>query len=589
MPPGHECRPGGRADRSRGVAAHEPHAVRGQPVDGGRPVEGASCAAEIPGAEIVGQDDEQVRPPARRRGGRRRFPGGCRRIPPAVEVGPQAGDEVGMRGGEIGPLVGIGGDVIQFDLAPLVPVPRRLVDGPALARWKRLVCSRCCRHDQLPALADGPPPEQAPRRVVDVDERVRGARSEELLPGGHRRVVEEVHAGQPGGRRDAAGREHRREDVDGARQRVAHPRLDGAGAAEHDRRPQAAVVGGELRPRREPRGSGILDPAVVGHVHDERVGRELLPVEMLEQVADGAVEPLHVAPVSGDVHAVGRGGIVLDEIGRGIVRVVRQHRRVPDEEGTAVLLAAADEVLDRLHRGAADRQALVAVSLALRHARAESTPGKVSLPPLAGLQAPVARGGEQPRQRRPGVEMAIHPLATSLERGLPGGTLPGNTRRFRRVVADDPMLVGIPSRDERCEARAAEAARHVSAAEDEAFPRQPVEVGRPQVRVPHEAIVAPVLVVGDDEHDVGPARRRRRGRGAGERPRGRAGGGDHGPRNDYPAHAHRPDLLPLLAGPGTDRLRATPGIMGPTGADRITHAAGPSPCEPAATRVEYRS
>jgi hypothetical protein len=29
--------------------------------------------------------------------------------------------------------------------------------------------------------------------------------------------------------------------------------------------------------------------------------------------------------------------------------------------------------------------------------------------------------------------------------------------------------------------------------------------------------------------------------------------------------------------------------MGPTGADRITHAAGPSPCEPAATRVEYRS
>ena len=69
---------------------------------------------------------------------------------------------------------------------------------------------------------------------------------------------------------------------------------------------------------------------------------------MVKQVADRAVEPLHVAPVAGHVEAVGAGRVVIHQVLWRIVRIVRQHRGVPDEEGPAVVAAAADEVVDRL-------------------------------------------------------------------------------------------------------------------------------------------------------------------------------------------------------------------------------------------------
>ena len=57
---------------------------------------------------------------------------------------------------------------------------------------------------------------------------------------------------------------------------------------------------------------------------------------------------------------------MVDQLPRRVVGVVRQHRRVPDEERLRVGPAAADEVVDRLHRLPADREPLVAVPLPLQ-------------------------------------------------------------------------------------------------------------------------------------------------------------------------------------------------------------------------------
>ena len=420
--------------------------------------------------------------------------------------------------GEVLRLVGVGGQIEELDLPPLPPLPRVGIDPAGRAGGKlasgvtpyRGLGRGRRRHDQLPpvlvrrllVVADRPPPEETLHRIVKIDERVREALAEDLPPLSHGLGVEQVDARQAGRRRHAAGRQHRRHDVDRARQRIAGCRRDRARLAEHDRRPEAALVGGEFRPWCKLRPVGALDPAVVGDVDHKRVPREPFTIEVFEQVADRAVEPLHVAPVAGHVEAVSAGSVVIHQLLRRIVRIVRQHRGVPDEEWPAVVAAAADEVVDRLKRLPADRESLVAVPLPLRHALSEPAAGKVSLPPLAGLQAFVAAVGQEPRQERPFLEVPIHRFAAG-DKGCPAfRAIARNPRILGRIVANNAVLVRQPAGDDRGEARAAEAAGHVAKPIDETLPRKPVEVRRAEVLVPHEAVVAPVLVVGDDEDDV---------------------------------------------------------------------------------------
>ena len=223
---------------------------------------------------------------------------------------------------------------------------------------------------------------------------------------------------------------------------------------------------------------------------------------------------------------------------------MRQHRGVPDEEGPAVVAAAADEVVDRLKRLPADRESLVAVPLPLRHALSEPAAGKVSLPPLAGLQAFVAACGQEPRQERPFLEVPVHRFAAG-DKGCPAfRAIARNPRILRRIVTDDAVLVRQPAGDDRGEARAAEAAGNVAKPIDKTLPREPVEVRRAKVLVPHEAVVAPVLVVGDNKDDVagcGPGF----GRGLGgiEPAQARSPAGDHQREPGPPVDRRRADCL----------------------------------------------
>ena len=221
-------------------------------------------------------------------------------------------------------------------------------------------------------------------------------------------------------------------------------------------------------------------------------------------MANGPVEALDIPPVTGDMGARRDDTIVIDEIGGRIVGIVGEHRGIPDQKRRSLPLAGIDEGLDWLKRLAADRQAVVAVPLATGHPRGEAAPRKIPLPPLAGLERPGAVGGKERRERRPGGEVPIHRLASLAEEALALRRVPRQPVAAGGIVADDPVLMGKATGDQRRQARAAEARRDIPATVEKAFPCHPVEVGRPQVGMAHEGVVAPVLIVGDYQEDVRP-------------------------------------------------------------------------------------
>ena len=238
-----------------------------------------------------------------------------------------------------------------------------------------------------------------------------------------------------------------------------------------------------------------MNPAVIGDINDQRFLRQPLAVEKIEQLAHGAVEPFHVTPVTGQMLALRQRRVVIDECLRWIVRVVRQHRRIPDKKWLAIGMAGVHKIVDRLQRLAADRESLIAVTRALCHAICETAPRKMPLPPFTGLQALVATSRQQRGQRGPFFQVLGHLFATRCKCSWAGAR--------GRIVAGDAVLMGIATGDERGKARAAEARRHIAARKDEALSRQSVEVWRAQMLVAHEGVVAPVLIVGNNQHHIG--------------------------------------------------------------------------------------
>ena len=92
-------------------------------------------------------------------------------------------------------------------------------------------------------------------------------------------------------------------------------------------------------------------------------------------------------------------------------------------------------------------------------------------------------------------------LGLELELGL---ARRGHGRQQGRIVAAGLVLVRVQAGDERRQRRAAQGGGHVAAGEHGAAFGERVEIRRFDVRVSHEAIVGPSVIVGDDEHDVGP-------------------------------------------------------------------------------------
>src|SRR5205823_6937024 len=118
--------------------------------------------------------------------------------------------------------------------------------------------------------------------------------------------------------------------------------------------------------------------------------------------------------------------------------------------------------------------------IAMRHAGSEAALGVVALPPFAALKADITLLGQQLRQRGRAANVLQHLAAI--------GSL-------RRIVTSDQVLVRIKARDDRHQAGPAEARGRIAAGEDDTLRSEPIQVRRLNLRVAHEAVVAPSLIV----------------------------------------------------------------------------------------------
>ena len=72
------------------------------------------------------------------------------------------------------------------------------------------------------------------------------------------------------------------------------------------------------------------------------------------------------------------------------------------------------------------------------------------------------------------------------------------------IIAGNPVLERVKPGRNRSERRTAQGGGHVAAFKQQAASGELVQSRRQDVRVPHEAVVGPCLIVADDHDDVGP-------------------------------------------------------------------------------------
>ncbi len=137
---------------------------------------------------------------------------------------------------------------------------------------------------------------------------------------------------------------------------------------------------------RETARRGRLDPAVVGHIDDDGVLREVFFLKVTEQLAARFIKPFTHRPVARQMRRIGLGRILLEQTLGRCMGCVWHERRIPYKERFLLLSRLGDEIVDRLHALAADGEARIAVARTLRHAVSKATTREVTLPPLASLE-----------------------------------------------------------------------------------------------------------------------------------------------------------------------------------------------------------
>jgi len=128
----------------------------------------------------------------------------------------------------------------------------------------------------------------------------------------------------------------------------------------------------------------------------------------------------------------------------------------------------------------------------------ESAVLKISFPPLSTLMAEVSFFAEQLGQ---GVELVE--VGNQLGSLLVVDILVTGIGFGRWVVAGDHMLVGVLTVDQRDERWAAQSGGNVSALEKDALLGKLVQMRGLDFRMPHETVIGPGLIIGNDIENVG--------------------------------------------------------------------------------------
>ncbi len=181
---------------------------------------------------------------------------------------------------------------------------------------------------------------------------------------------------------------------------------------------------------------------------------------------------------------------------------MRQKRCVPHEEWLLLLGRFRDELRDRLHAVAADLQTVITVPAAwLRkpssHPVREPAVREVAFPPLAALMTEIAPLAEDSRHRLKTVQVRDQlspPLLVQLRVRL--------CVFRRRIVASYAMCACVVPGDQRRQRRPTQRCRHVAARKHDTLRRQLVQMRRLDIRMPHEPVIGPCLVVRDNHHNV---------------------------------------------------------------------------------------
>ena len=249
-----------------------------------------------------------------------------------------------------------------------------------------------------------------------------------------------------------------------------------------------------------------MNPSVVdGEEHHGVVAQPPL-VEAIEHGTDGFVEPFAHGVISGELGMAVGPLVFLQQAGGGIVRFVRQHGGIPQEERLGPGLI--EEPIDGGEGVAANFQPIVAMPSLGGHAMGEAGVGEVPLPILAGLEAEVPALGEKSRERGGALDERVH-----------GGAVDP----FGRVVAADAVLVPVLAGQQGGQAGPAQRGGNIAIRELHTLGGQPIDAGGADVGMSHEAKVGPSLVIRDDQQQVGRTRRREGLVGGDQRPRSREG------------------------------------------------------------------
>ena len=167
---------------------------------------------------------------------------------------------------------------------------------------------------------------------------------------------------------------------------------------------------------------------------------------------------------------------------------MRQEGGVPNEEWLLLSLRLVDEIVDRFHGLAADGKGLSPMAASGAHVIGEANATRMLHPVFTRVKGQVPGIGELSGQLR-FFEKWLDPI---------GAILPADG-----IVAGDAVLMRVQAGEHRRQRRTADRGGDIAAGEGQSFGSESVDVGRPCVRMPGEAVIGPRMIIADNKYHVG--------------------------------------------------------------------------------------
>ena len=183
---------------------------------------------------------------------------------------------------------------------------------------------------------------------------------------------------------------------------------------------------------------------------------------------------------------------------------VRQERSIPHEKGFIFHHGHIDKVEALLESLSSDFEAVIPMAPprlreAASHSMGKSTAPVVALPPFATLMTEVSRLPQQFGQGIERIDVGYEFMpALLVEFRILFGVF------WRRVVARNTVAVRVVPRGQGHQGRPAQGGGNIATRKDDRLAGQSIDMGRPYMGMIQKRVIAPGLIVADDELHIGP-------------------------------------------------------------------------------------